>query len=97
MDLTAGEEPHVCVHAEFAADDRFHVSGPAKSGRVDHTLHPAGASPNDVELDAADYAVLGSLHGREKGIRGIHFEMLRTEAYHADRRERLLRTAIIGL
>src|ERR1700676_5577800 len=80
MDLAACQEPHVCVHAELGADDRLHVSGPPESGRVNHALDPAGASPHDVELKTADGAVLRSLYSREKRVGRIHVNILRTEA-----------------
>src|ERR1019366_2110955 len=39
VDLVAGQEPDVRLHAEIGADDRFHVFGPAKSRRVDDAFH----------------------------------------------------------
>jgi hypothetical protein len=82
MDLAAGEEPHMRMHTEIAADNRFHLSGPAESGRVDHTLDTPGARSGDVQLDAANFAALGSLHGCEQWIGGAHIDSLRLEGYH---------------
>jgi len=74
MDLTTSEEPHVGVHTEIAADNRFHLSGPAESGRVDHTLDTPGACSGDIQTDAANFAALGSLHGCEQWIGGAHID-----------------------
>jgi hypothetical protein len=74
MDLAASEEPHMRVHAEIAPDDRFHLSGPAESGRVDHTLDAPCARSDDVQSDAANFAALGSLHGCEQWIGGAHID-----------------------
>jgi len=56
VDLAPGQEPDVRMHTEIRADDCFHVSGPAKSGRVDHTLNATGAGSHNIDLDAADFA-----------------------------------------
>jgi hypothetical protein len=61
MDLAAGQEPDVRMHAEIRADDCFHVSGPAKSGRVDHPLNATGAGSHNIDLDAADFAAFAAL------------------------------------
>jgi hypothetical protein len=64
MDLAASEEPHVRMHAEIGARDRFHSSGPTESGRVHDSLDTAGAGSGDVHLDAANFSMLGARHGR---------------------------------
>jgi hypothetical protein len=60
IDLTAGQEPDVRVHAEIRADDRFHIGGPAKSSRVDHTLNATGAGSYNIDLDTADFAAFAA-------------------------------------
>jgi hypothetical protein len=72
VDLAAGQEPNVCVHAEIGADDRFHVFGPAKSRRVDDAFHAAGTGSNSINLCAADFAAFAAGDGREKWIVDIH-------------------------
>src|ERR1039457_5964784 len=72
VDLAAGQEPNVRVHAEIGADDRFHVFGPAKSRRVDDAFHATGASSNNINLGAADFAAFAAGDGREKWIVDIH-------------------------
>jgi len=59
-DLAAHKKPHMCVHAEIGADDRLYVSGPAKSARIDHPLHPRRADANSIDIDPADFAVLSA-------------------------------------
>ena len=68
VDLAAGQEPDVRVHAEIGADDRFHVFGPAKSRRVDDAFHATGAGSNNINLGAADFAAFAAGDGREKWI-----------------------------
>src|ERR1017187_10248834 len=72
VDLAAGQEPDVRVHAEIGADDRFHVFGPAKSRRVDDAFHATGAGSNNINLGAADFAAFATGDGREKWIIDIH-------------------------
>src|SRR6185436_10636357 len=79
MDLAASEESHVGMHTEIATDNRFHLSGPAESGRIDHTLDTTGARSGNVQLDAADFAMFGFPHGREQWIGGAHLDSLRTK------------------
>src|SRR5215470_2943218 len=57
VDLAAGQETDVRVHAQIRSGDRLHVGGPTKAGRVDHTLHAACAGSDDIELDTADVSV----------------------------------------
>src|ERR1019366_3158804 len=68
VDLAAGQEPDVRVHAEIGTDDRFHVFGPAKSRRVDDAFHSTGAGSNNINLGAADLAAFAAGDGREKWI-----------------------------
>src|ERR1019366_6104386 len=72
VDLAAGQEPDVRVHAEIGADDRFHVFGPAKSRRVDDAFHATGAGSNNINLADADFAAFAAGDGREKWIINIH-------------------------
>src|SRR5664280_2562953 len=72
VDLAAGQEPNVRVHAEIGADDRFHVFGPAKSQWVDDAFHATGAGSNNINLGAADFAAFATGDGREKWIIDIH-------------------------
>jgi hypothetical protein len=69
MDLTAGKEPDMRVQSEIGADDRLHVRGPAKPGRVDHA---AGAGPHDIDLGAANFAAFGAGYVREQWIVDAH-------------------------
>jgi hypothetical protein len=48
MDLAMGEKPDVRVLAQIGAHNRFHVSGPAETGRVNDALHAAAAGTRDV-------------------------------------------------
>jgi hypothetical protein len=73
----AGQEAYMRVHAEFGASDLLHLGGPAESGRVDRPLDPAGARPDDIELDTPDFTVVGTLHGREEWIKSTHVDLLR--------------------
>ena len=65
MDLPGGEEADVGMHASFGTGNRLHVSRPAKADRIDLALDAGGPGACDVELNAADFAVLGTLHGCE--------------------------------
>ena len=65
VNLAARKEADVRVHAEVGADDRFHVDRPAKSGRVNHSLHTGRARPSHLEPDVADVAALGAFDRRE--------------------------------
>jgi hypothetical protein len=68
VDLAAGQETDVRVHAQIGSGDGLHVGGPTKPGRVDHTLHAACAGSDDVELDTADVAVFAFAHGCDEWI-----------------------------
>src|ERR1017187_3319307 len=72
VDLAAGQEPDVRVHAEIGADDRFHVFGPAKSRRVDDAFHATGAGISLVQRHESDFAAFAAGDGREKWIINIH-------------------------
>jgi|ERR1051326_3230655 hypothetical protein len=58
VDLAAREKSDVSMHAKISARDPLHVSGPAKSRRIDHTLHAPVTGGHYVELHASDLAVL---------------------------------------
>jgi len=79
LNLASNEESYVCVHTEVSADDRFQVSRPAESGRVNYTFHPAGASSNDFDLNPADFAAFSSLDGCEEWIGCTHIDVLWTK------------------
>ena|SRR5438105_14303223 len=68
VDLAASQKADVSVHTQIRAGHAFHVFGPAKSGRVDHTLYTAVARADDIELETADLAVFGSADGCEEWI-----------------------------
>src|SRR5271165_1569501 len=89
MDLAVSEEPDVGVHAEIAAHNRFDVSGPLETGRVNHALNPGGAGAGDVDLDSGDFLVLGSVHGFEQRMVGAHGNVLRGCARGLGNRSRL--------
>src|ERR1700688_4938533 len=72
MDLAAGQKAHMCVYAEIGADDRFNVTGPAKTDGVDHPLDPGRADANCIDLNTADFAVFRSGHRCQNWIGGIH-------------------------
>ena len=79
MDLATGEKPDVCVLAQIGAHNRFHVSRPAETGRVNDTLHAAAAGARNVKLDATDFAVVGSHHGCKEWINRTHVSALDRE------------------
>jgi hypothetical protein len=60
MDLAADQETDVRMHAEIRADDWLHISGPAESGRVDHSLDTARAGSHYINLDTTDFAVVAA-------------------------------------
>jgi hypothetical protein len=72
MDLAAGKEAYMGVHAEPGADDSLHVIGPAESGRIDYTLNATGSGAYDVELEAANVAVFALIEWSEEWISNIH-------------------------
>src|SRR5271165_5882061 len=80
MDLTVGEEPDVGVHAEIGSYDGFDVGRPAESGRVNHTLDAGRAGSGDVELDAGNLLVLGSLHRSKERVGSAHNNVLQRRA-----------------
>jgi hypothetical protein len=61
MDLAAGQESDMRVHAEICADECFHVSWPAKSGRVDDPLNATRTGSHNIDSDAADFAEFAAL------------------------------------
>ena len=69
-DTTADEQSDVCVHAEGGADDRPHVSGPAKAGRVHEPLDPPISRPSDIDRDTGQRAAISVLHGRDDRVVG---------------------------
>src|SRR3989442_6912277 len=75
-DSAAGEKPDVRVHAQLRADQRFHVRRPSESGRVHHALDSSVRSTLDVELDSADFAVVGVLQGGEERVSRAHVTLL---------------------
>jgi hypothetical protein len=72
VNLTAGQEADVCVHAQFRADGRFHVGGPTKAWSINHPFDATGAGSDHIELDAANVAAFASLERREEWVSGIH-------------------------
>jgi hypothetical protein len=70
LNMTAGQEADVCVHANLGPDNRLHVSRPAEAGRIDGTFHTPVGGTNDVNLRSAHLAVVGSLDGVEQRIHG---------------------------
>lgn len=78
MNLAASEKPDVRVQAIVTADDCLHLFGPTESGRVDNTLDTRRASADDIQLDAPNFAVFGSLHWREQWI-GVHIDSSATQ------------------
>lgn len=73
MDFAAGQETYVGVHTELGGGNRFHITGPAKAGRVNYTLDPARAGPDYVEFETANVAVFALIQRREKRISDIHY------------------------
>ncbi len=57
---SAGQETGMTVHAKFGPSHGLHVCGPAETGRIDHALNPAIPGCTDVELNSADFAMVGS-------------------------------------
>ena len=66
LNLAACEETHMCVHAQISADNRFHVRGPAKSGRVDYALHTTRARRDDVDCYTSNFTALGVFYRRKQ-------------------------------
>lgn len=60
VDPAASEEPHARVHTDATTDNRFYLSGPTESGRIDDTLDTTGHCSGEVQLDAVEFAVFGS-------------------------------------
>ena len=65
MHSPAGQKADVSMHAQIRAGDALHMGRPAKSHGVDHSLHAAGARSDDIELEAANVAVVAAGDGRE--------------------------------
>jgi hypothetical protein len=80
MDSAPRQEPDVRMHAQVRADDAFHVSGPAESGRIDYPLYPRRAGPDNVEFKTANLAMFGLLHRSKQWVIDIH-EISRPEVY----------------
>jgi hypothetical protein len=78
VDLAARQEADVGVHAEIRTDDGFHVGGPAKARRTDHTLDATGAGSSHINLGTTDLATFGAGYGCAQWIVAIH------EILHAD-------------
>jgi hypothetical protein len=68
VDLALREKPYMGMHAQFSADDRFHVGGPAEASRIYQAFDPPGAGGADLEPDAANLAAVGATHWRESSI-----------------------------
>src|SRR2546427_2328166 len=81
LNLAACEEPHMCVHAQIGADNRFHVRGPAKSGRVDHTLHTTRARRDDLDCDTSNFAALRVFYRRKQWISPAHHVLQRNQSF----------------
>ena len=74
-DVPAGEEPDVRVHAQLGADELLEGGRPAVARRVDRPLQPGVTDGDDVDLDPAEFAVVGSLDRREQRV-GAHRSIL---------------------
>lgn len=72
VDLTLRQKSHVCVLTEPTADDRLHILGPAKTRRIDHSLHAARARADNVDIYTGDGAVLGARDRRKQRFGRIH-------------------------
>jgi len=73
LDPPAYKETDVSVHAEIGSSDRFHVSRPAESWRVNHPLDAAGTSSDYVQFDTTDLAMIGSFQWSKEHIGAIHW------------------------
>jgi hypothetical protein len=69
LDVPAGEETDVGVHAEVSVHVGPHVGRPAEAGRVHGTLHAPVPGADDVDLGAADLPVVGAVDG---GCERVH-------------------------
>jgi hypothetical protein len=70
VDASARQEADMGVHAEVGADDGLYVFRPPESDRIDCALDASVAGTNRVELNAANYAVIGTFDGSKKGVCG---------------------------
>lgn len=65
MNLPMGQKSDVRVLAEAASDDRLHVRGPTKAGRIDEPFYSPRSSRNNVHFNAGDDAVRRVLDRRD--------------------------------
>ena len=71
LDVAAGQEADVRMHAEGRADERLQVRGPAEARRIDEALHAAVRSPDAVDGDAAQLLVSGAFDRGKQCIHGL--------------------------
>jgi hypothetical protein len=76
MDAAARQKTHVRVHAQVAAYDRLHVSGPLKPRRINQALDTGFPSTDNVELYAANFAMLGAGYRGNQWIGIAHMGIL---------------------
>lgn len=72
VDFSARQKADVGVHAKLGAHNLFHVRGPAKARRINHTLHPTGACSNYIELETADIAVFAFVERVQQWVSAFH-------------------------
>ena len=71
LDVTAGQEANVCMHAERRTDERLEVGGPAEARRIDKALHATVCRPDAVNGNTAKLLVGGTFDGGKQGIHGL--------------------------
>ena len=72
MDLTLCEETNMRVLAQVSAYDRLHMLRPIEPRRVNHPLHTACTSFDNIQLYSPDGAALGALNRSYQRIRKRH-------------------------
>jgi len=72
VDLAVSHEAHMRVHTQIRSDDGFQMGVPIESGRVDHALHSHVPALLDVNLNAANVAVLVGFHRGKEWICRAH-------------------------
>ena len=71
LDVAAGQEADVRMHAQRRPDEWLQVRGPAEARRIDEPLHTAVRCLDAVDGDAAKRLVGGACDGGKQSIPGL--------------------------
>src|SRR5215831_7273953 len=71
LDVTAGQEADMRMHAERRAHERLQVRGPAEARWIDETLHTAVRRLDAIDGDATKLLVGGACDGGKQSIHGF--------------------------